>query len=56
MFFYKYEIFLKEYESELNKISIESPSYKQLVQSSVENFFSKIEKKYLYFYLKNINK
>ena len=56
MFFYKYEFFLKEYENELSKISIESPNYRKLVQYAVEVFFSKIKKKDLEYYFKNFNK
>lgn len=56
MFFDTYDDFLKKYEKELNKISSESPNYKQLIQSTTENFFWKIEKKYLKSHLENINK
>lgn len=56
MLFYRYDDFLKEYEKELNEISIESPNYKQFIQSSVEKFFGKIEKKYLGYYFETINK
>ncbi len=56
MFFYRYDDFLKKYEKELNEISIESPYYKQFLQSSVEKFFNRIEKKYLRYYFETINK
>lgn len=56
MFFYRYDDFLKKYEKELNEISIESPYYKQFLQSSVEKFFNSIEKKYLRYYFETLNK
>ncbi|WP_342220570.1 hypothetical protein [Rickettsiella endosymbiont of Miltochrista miniata] len=56
MFSYRYDDFLKEYERELNEISIKSLYYKQFLQSAVEKFFGKIEKKYLEYYFINFDK